>query len=173
MKSLESIVTDVPRLCVGVPDSFTEAELDDFTALVLAGGEVAARGLRERVTGAAYLAFARAGECLVGVAGLKRPEKSYRSRIELSSKEELPAASLPFELGWVFVLPSARGRKISALLCRQLVAHAEQLGIFATSRTDNTPMHRTLDKLGFKRAGQQWPSKDNDAKLALFIRNAV
>lgn len=167
------MATGVPKICVGEPASFAETELDDFTAFVLAGGEVTATGLRGRVARAAHIAFARENECLLGVAGLKKPDQSYRSRVEKSAKTKLPAQTLPLELGWIFVLPSARGRKLSAALCRSLVAQAEGSGIFATSRIDNTPMHRTLEKLSFKRVGQKWPSKENNAKLALFIRNAV
>jgi GNAT superfamily N-acetyltransferase len=165
--------TGVPKVCVGEPASFTATELDDFTAFVLAGGEVAANGLRERVAKAAHIAFARENECLLGVAGLKKPAQGYRGRIERGADTKLPAETLPLELGWVYILPSARGRKLSAALCRPLVALAEGKGIFATSRTDNAPMHRTLEKLGFKRIGQEWPSKNDDAKLALFIRDAV
>lgn len=167
------MATGVPKVCVGEPASFAEADLDDFTAFVLAGGEVTAKGLRERVARAAHIAFARENECLLGVAGLKKPDQSYRTRIEKSANAKLPAETLPLELGWIFVLPSARGRKLSAALCRPLVAEAESRGIFATSRTENTPMHRTLEKLGFKRVGREWPSKENDANLVLFIRNAV
>jgi GNAT superfamily N-acetyltransferase len=171
--SLDGMATGAPKICVGEPASFAEAELDDFTAFVPGGGEVTAKGLRERVGKAAQIAFARENECLVGVAGLKKPDQSYRGRIERSAKAKLPAKTLPLELGWIFVLPSARGRKISGAFCRPLVAQAENSGIFATSRIDNMPMHCALERLGFNRVGREWPSKENNAKLALFIRNAV
>lgn len=162
----------LPRVCVGEPASFTGPEIDDFVALVLAGGEVAAKGLRGRVTNAAHIAYARKNECLLGVAGLKKPSDGHRSEIEKGAGMKLSAESWPLELGWVFVLPSARGRRLAAALCRPLVSLAEGKGIFATSRTDNATMHRTLAKLGFKRVGKEWASKENDAELALFVRNA-
>jgi len=162
-----------PKVCVGEPASFTAAEIDDFVAFVLAGGEVAATGLRDRVIKAAHIAYARENECLLGVAGLKKPSDSHRRDIEKGAGAKLSANSLPLELGWVFILPSARRRKLSAALCRPLVSLAEGKGIFATSRTDNGPMHRTLERLGFKRVGKEWPSKENNAKLALFVRDAV
>ncbi|MGH8195827.1 MAG: GNAT family N-acetyltransferase [Woeseiaceae bacterium] len=161
------------RICVGEPGSFLDTEIDDFVAFVLAGGEVTASGLRDRVNGASHIAYARENECLLGVGGLKKPGGTYRRRIEVDSGAEIASENFPFELGWVFVLPSARGRGLSTALCRALVAPADGKGVFATSRTDNEEMHRTMHKFSFKRVGNAWPSTENDAELALFIRDAV
>ena len=95
------------------PADCTEADLADFASLVLAGGEVSANGLPTRVANAKCLGFLRSDGLLVGVAGLKRPEMSYRNRIAASSKVAIAQDVLPFELGWVFIAPSARGAKLS------------------------------------------------------------
>lgn len=150
-----------------------EGEIDDFVAFVLAGGEVMAEGLRNRVTNAPYIALARENQCLLGVAGLKSPNANYRSRVEKGAGVTLAAESIPFELGWVFVLPSARGRGLSTALCRPLVALAEGKGVFASSRTDNSAMHRTLEKIGFERVGKEWASKENEARLMLFVKKPI
>jgi hypothetical protein len=55
------------------PNSCTGAEIADFVAFVLAGGEVTHHGLEDRVRSAVQLDFLREVECLVGVAALKRP----------------------------------------------------------------------------------------------------
>jgi hypothetical protein len=70
----------------------------------------------------------------------------------------------------VFILPSARERKLSFPLCQPLITAARSLGVFATSRTTLDGMHRTLEKLGFRRTGTEWSSKENEGELALFVR---
>lgn len=149
------------------PSSFSAPEIDDFLAFVLAGGEVTRRGLRERVRNASHIAFARQKKCLIGVAGLKHPADSYRRAVEGSAGFTLPAETFPYELGWIFVLPSARRRGLSTTLCRSLVGCAERRGIFATSR--DPFMQRALERAGFRRVGREWYSKKNRARLALFV----
>jgi hypothetical protein len=155
------------------PADCSTAELDDFVALVRAGNEVDSVGLLKRVKDAHLLAFLRAGECLVGVAGLKFPSKNHRIEVIAGSGAALSAESFPLELGWIFVLPNARGGK-SYPLCSPLVRAAEDKGIFATSRSENGPMHTTLAKLGFSPLGGRWPSELNpDNLLRLFVKHAV
>lgn len=163
----------VPKVCAAEPGAFAPEEIDDFVALVLAGGEVEPNGLRGRVLKAEHIAFLRENDCLLGVGGLKKPSDHYRTEVEQGSKTKLSVEGVPFELGWVFILPSARNRKLSFPLCRALVSAANGKGIFATSRSNNDGMHRTLRKLGFVRVGEEWPSQQNDGNLALFLKNAV
>jgi hypothetical protein len=155
------------------PTTVSDTEIDDFCALVLAGGEVTARGLRDRVASAECLALLRRGGHLVGVAGLKRPGVSYRQRIQKRAAVPLPEGEFVFELGWVFILPSARGEKQSLPLCQPLISAAGTAGVFATSRVSNKGMHATLGKVGFRQAGVQWTSKQSDESLLLFIRPAA
>jgi hypothetical protein len=155
------------------PKEFTPAEIDDFVAFVLAGGEVAKGGLRKLVEGAKCIGFMRRGGCLLGVAGLKRPRPSYRQGVWKKSRIPLPTGALPFELGWVFILPSARGKGLSLRLCQPVVAEAGTSGIFATTRIGNEGMQSTLGKLGFKRTGSEWASKHNEENLVLYIKPGV
>jgi hypothetical protein len=158
------------KVCAGESSAFSPGEIDDFVAFVLAGGEVNAAGLKERVVAAPQLAFLRENDCLLGVGGLKHPSTNHRKEVERGSRSDLSTQSFPFELGWVFILPTARNRKLSFPLCRALVSAANAHGIFATSRTSNIGMHRTLEKLGFVRSGFEWPSRLAGENLALFIR---
>lgn len=155
------------------PSSFASEEIDEFVALVLAGGEVVADGLRDRVLNAECIAFLRDGTYLVGTAGLKRPTKTYRTRVQTNSSVHLSKAAFPFELGWVFVLPRARGQKLSFPLCQAAVSAAGSAGVFATSRSQNPGMHATLRRLGFERVGAPWASERNDDSLVLFTRPAI
>ncbi len=163
----------MPKICAAEPSEFQPREIDDFVAFVLAGGEVLPDGLRGRVTRAHSIAFLREGECLLGVGGLKQPSENHRNEVANGAKTELSPKDYPFELGWVFILPSARGRKLSFPLCEPLVTAANGKGVFATSRVNKEGMHITLGKLGFVRTGAEWPSTQNDGNLALFLKRAV
>lgn len=155
-----------------VPKDCSEVEIADFVSLVLAGGEVTAHGLGDRVLRAECISYLRYKSCLVGVAGLKRPSQNHRSEVSRWSGLTLPEVSYPFELGWVFILPSARGKKLSLPLCTPLVEIAGSHGLFATSKTDNRGMHMTLQKLGFVSAGASYKSAHGDHRLQLFVRVA-
>ena len=155
-----------------LPKNCSEVEIADFVSLVLAGGEVTAHGLGDRVRRAECISFLRYKSCLVGVAGLKRPTQNHRSEVSRWSGVTLPEELYPFELGWVFILPSARGKKLSLPLCTPLVEIAGSHGMFATSKTDNRGMHMTLQKLGFVSAGTSYKSPHGDHRLQLFVRVA-
>lgn len=155
------------------PQQFSSEEIDDFVSFVLAGGEVTAAGLRDHVMKAECIAFLRYANCLVGVAGLKLPRSTYRARVQNSSGFSISKEAFPFELGWVFILPSMRGRKMSLPLCQPVVAAAGPSGVFATSRAENFGMHTTLKNLGFAQAGTEWRSRQAKENLMLFVRDAV
>ena len=163
---------NAPPSTVKSPSICTQSELGDFVAFVLAGGEVDPVGLPERVKNAHSLAFLRAGNCLIGVAGLKLLSKNRLNEVSSGAGVNLSEQDFSLELGWVFVLPSARGGK-SYPLCAPLVSAAQGAGIFATSRSGNTPMHTTLKKMGFTRQGGEWPSGQNPDNLRLFSKHAA
>ena len=154
---------------VKLPSECSDEEIEAFCTFVASGGEVALRGLEGRVRGAALLSFLWQSGDLVGVAGLKHPTANHRAEVETGSGKALDAAEIPLELGWVYVRPEQRGGK-SMALCTPLLERIRSVGVFATSRADNAPMHSTLSKLGFERSGGDWPSGLNPAKLLLFVR---
>ncbi len=155
------------------PSDCHDTEIGDFMALVLAGGEVKPQGLEGRIRSAVSLVFLTVGCCLCGVAGLKLPEASYRKRVSSNSTIALPEHQFPYELGWVFIMPSARGRRFSVDLTRTALASAGTDGVFSTSRTDNPDMHATLAKFQFVPAGKSWASDRDDHKVQLFVRHAA
>ena len=155
---------------VGPPNTFTDDHIDRFKSLVLAGGEVAEHGLRDLILAANWLAFGWEDDQLLGIAGLKNPKLSYRDRISKSSGVALKVDELPLEFGWVFIEHIGRGRGLSLPLGQSLIEATNRQGVFATSRSDNLRMHKTLNKLGFTRMGTEWPSKQNDGMVCLFVR---
>lgn len=157
---------------MGPPAQFSPDELAEFVDLVTAGGEVTRDGLLRHVGDAQCLGFMRLENVLVGVAGLKTPRDSYRDRIQQSASVALTNAAFPYELGWIFIAPNARGKNLSYPLCAAVVAGAGAAGVIATSRADNEGMHRTLFRLGFVQQGASWPSRQSDGALSLFIKPA-
>ncbi|MGZ8095670.1 MAG: GNAT family N-acetyltransferase [Methylosarcina sp.] len=153
------------------PNECTANELQDFTALVLAGGEVTAVGLETRIKKAKALLFLQQSDCLKGIAAVKHPESSYKERAFKKAHATEKADQFPFELGWVFVLPSLRGAGFSHKLVESALAVANGQAMFATSRADNTPMHKTLEKHGFMRHGKAYASNRGNQQLVLFVRS--
>lgn len=163
---------DALRVDVKSPGDCSDEEIEAFRALVASGGEVMEAGLEGRVRAGELLSFMWRGVELIGVAGLKHPSPNHRSEVAAGSSVSLKAAHFPLELGWVYVLPAHWGGR-SMPLCSPLVERVGAKGIFATSRANNEPMHRTLQKLGFHRVGGEWPSGQNPANLWLFARAAA
>jgi predicted GNAT family N-acyltransferase len=155
------------------PKDCDAKQIGDFIALVLAGGEVTPKGLEDRVRSAARLFFLDVGCCLCGIAALKRPEQNYRKHVSTKSTVSLSEKDYPFELGWVFVMPSARGRKFSGDLTRAALAVAGDKSVFATSRIDNSSMHASLVKCGFVSVGVPYGSDRGDYQLQVFVRRAA
>lgn len=163
----------MPELVVKSPSDCTNIEIGAFIAFVRAGGEVSIQGLAEHIRGAAALVFARVDGSVVGVAALKQPQASYRRRVSSESGAPISAAEFPYELGWVYVLPEARGKGLSHLLSQAALAEGKGAGVFATSRTDNIAMHRTLAKVGFVATGNSFVSGRGKHSLQVFIRHAA
>jgi GNAT superfamily N-acetyltransferase len=163
----------MPELIVKSPAECTNLEIGAFIAFVRAGGEVSTQGLPERIRGAAALAFARVDGLVVGVAALKQPQASYRRRVSTESGAALSAQEFPFELGWVYVSPELRGNGFSFLLSQAALAESNAAGVFATSRTDNIAMHRSLAKLGFEVTGNPFLSGRGKHSLQVFSRHAA
>lgn len=154
------------------PSACTKSELEGFAALVLAGGEASPVGLLKRVRNAHLLSFMRLNGGMIGVAGLKFPSPNHRNEVARGARVAFAVDEFPLELGWVSVLPSARGGK-SYALCEPLVFAARHKGVFATTRAGNLPMHSTLAKLGFAQVGADWRSELNPDNLWLFLKYAA
>ena len=160
------------KVTVLKPTDCENGLIGDFMSLVLAGGEVAEEGLEKRIRSAERLVLLSVCSCLSGISALKRPEQSYRKHVSSRSGVPLPQSEYPFELGWVFVMPSARGRGFSADLTRAALSAAAGRGVFATSRTDNHPMHASLAKFDFMPTGHPYASTRGTHHLQLFLRQA-
>ncbi|HTQ13444.1 MAG TPA: GNAT family N-acetyltransferase [Rhizomicrobium sp.] len=161
-----------PELYHKAPAKCSPPERAEFAALVLKGGEVNPKGLQARISRAAQLVFLKQDNKLQGIAAIKRPLDGYRISVSGKSGVALPSAQFPYELGWVFVEPPARGNGYSHALVKCALAPLAHTGLFATSRSDNAPMHRTLCAFGFVAQGKTYRSMRKGHDLKLFVRLA-
>jgi len=135
-----------------------------------AGGEVDGAVLEDRIRNAKHLIFLFQGSCLVGITALKNPLVSYRRSVSAKAGVKLDTSEFPYELGYVFVLPSARDARLSRPLVEAALKASNGAGVFATSRNDNVAMHRTLVRFGFAAVGHSYRSDRGNHELQLFIR---
>jgi len=156
-------------IAVKKPNECSETELKDFAAFVCAGGEVTAAGLGERIRKAEALVFLSQEGCLKGIAAIKNPEREYKNGVFQKAHATVQASEFPFELGWVFVLPSSRLAGLSHKLVKSALAAASGRRLFATSHSNNIHMHKVLKAHGFSCHGEAYLSGRCNRELLLFI----
>jgi hypothetical protein len=152
------------------PAECSERELIDFKKLVSEGGEVGGATLEEGIRRAKALVFMMHEGKLKGVTGLKVPAASYRSSVATKSGAALPAATISFELGWVYIVPSAQGNHLCRPMVQAAIKCANGAGMFATSRQSKAAMHFVLTTESFVQTGNGYLAADGKEKLLLFVR---
>lgn len=151
------------------PAACTAGECRDFARLVRQGFEGSDDGLTDRIEKAHLLAFHYVtGERLAAVAALKAPGERYRSDVFEKAGVAASSGDYQFELGWVYVVPSHRGKQVAEGLCRQLLSCVPTSRVFATTRISNAFMIKILLSLGFERAGKPYLRRND--KLIVFLR---
>ena len=144
--------------------------IDVFETLVRDGGEVAGAGLCGRIKNAHALVFARDGSDVIGVGALKKPVATYRDGVFRKAALAGSGALYEREVGWLFVIAPRRGEGLGRLLTKACVDATSGRSVYATSSAKNTRMHGLLEETGFCRAGQPYPSDQDDDTLVLFVR---
>ena len=152
------------------PANFSDLELEEFCQLVRSGNEVDDGGLERRVRSAFRLSFMRDHDRLMGVAAIKNPASTYQYRVFQSAGVQKGDYSKLFELGWIMIDPVARGRGYSSVLVESALSECGSSVVFATSRVENLPMHRTLSRFGFRPLGTDFFSPRGNRTLRLLIR---
>jgi GNAT superfamily N-acetyltransferase len=154
------------------PTACSSAESAAFRDLVVQGDEVDPDGLEGRIQKAKALVFGTCDDLLVGVAAVKCQERNYRHGIFQKAGISDLAGRYVYELGWIFVVPEFRGKGFSVALVEKSLASFGAENVYSTSKTSNTPMHRTLLKFGFSAEGNPWRSKRGPYDLAMYLRPA-
>lgn len=153
------------------PSKCDKHELESFEALVRKGEEVTGNGLTERIRKAAFLMFlTNADGALIGVSALKHPNPGYRAKVFQSARSELRPDNFGLELGWIYVVESERGKRLSHALVEQLLPYAKAERVYATTRKLNLAMICTNEHYGFRREGIPYSSEDGQYDLLLFVR---
>lgn len=152
------------------PDSCLPERLAEFRQLVLEGGQVARQSLPGLLERATALAFVLLEDSVVGVGALKRPNPSYRNNVFAKAKSSLAPAKFDFELGWIYLTPSARSKRLTTPMVKSLLRYAKGRPVYATSRVNKIEMHASLEHSGFTREGSLYPSQEDATDIQLFIR---
>lgn len=145
-----------PPVCIKNALSMSKQELDQYEALVLKGGEVTADGLRARLEVASFLAFVCLGSRMVAIGAIKRASAKHIQVVADNSGFDL--RSYRGELGYLYVEPECRRRHFCSRITEGLL-HTFADPVFATTRIDNTTVHRLLAKYAFVRRGNTWGSE--------------
>lgn len=154
------------------PSQVDAADAELFQRTVVDAGEVNPATLPDLYRRAHLVCFAQLGGQLAGVAALKRPNPGHRAEVFRQAQSTLNSVAFPYEIGWFHVIDGFRGRRISSRMMDQLVQHAEDASVYATSRIDNHPMHAVLTTHGgFVREGSEFESERGDTRLCLFVRH--
>ena len=156
---------------VGPLTDFSPEQMTRFAELVARGDEVDSVRLVQRIKSQGqWLACYVVEERLIGVGAVKRPLATYRTKVSAGSGVDLRQEDYPFELGWIFVDETFRRKGLSRAMCEALLALVSDSGIFATTRIDNEAMGRSLERLGFGRAGTPYKSLRGQYSLQLWLR---
>jgi RimJ/RimL family protein N-acetyltransferase len=143
--------------------------LAEFRRKVADGGEVNTKPLASLTSNALVLGFARYGDVLIGVGAIKRPYGQYRDRVFEKAASVLNPSDFDFELGWFYIDPAHRGKRLTSSLVSALLPLLLEAPAYATSRTDNVRMHSSLRSAGFREEGTPYQSKDAGVQLQLFV----
>jgi RimJ/RimL family protein N-acetyltransferase len=151
-------------------DALSAAERQRFQELVIKGGEVGGAALETNISSARILIVIREQGVICGVGALKRPQDSYREKVIKKAELALASANYPYELGYIFIEPSLRGRGLSHGLLATALDHSDGAGVFATVRTDNAAMRASLEAAGFTPAGRIYEGREKDRKIGVLLR---
>lgn len=153
------------------PNEYSSQEFDQILSLILSGEEVSEAGLRRRVENCERIVTIFEDNIIVGVAALKRPLSSYRDKIQQKAGVSLHLEDYPYELGYIVVSKTSRGRGYSIYLVNAALSEKKESGVFAASRHSNKAMHKTLDKFNFEKVGQRYLSENKKSEIQLFLRS--
>jgi ribosomal protein S18 acetylase RimI-like enzyme len=141
------------------PIECSSEELELAKKLVLAGKQVAADGLDERLMKCKALGFFYADNELVGVSAIK--EKREESVKRTQKKAKIKGKEIPtLELGYSYTKPEFRGQGINKKLNDELLELVANKKIYAT--TDNDTLRKYLATKGFKKIGESFKGNFNE-----------
>lgn len=150
------------------PKDCQESEIDAFYSLVAEGGEVITNGLHARIKEAESLVFVRIEGAIVGIGAIKKPSSNYFSSVFNKAEVPFKVPDFTFELGWIYVTPSARGKGLGNKIMIQLTETLGNRICFATTRAANQAMESLFKTYSFNQLGKKYKSINGDYFLVLY-----
>jgi hypothetical protein len=147
-----------------VGKDLTPDEIKACVAVLSEGGAVDLKIAERELPHAVTVAILWAGRDIVGVGAIKQQRPHYVKRIASASGFAFNANT--HELGYVAVLEAHRGGQSKRIVDSMLATF--QGPLWAT--TFNDRMKSTLEHRGFVRRGKEWPSKNGEHQVSLWIR---
>ncbi|PNQ76465.1 hypothetical protein BA950_08370 [Erythrobacter sp. SAORIC-644] len=152
------------------PKECSDSEIDHFVELVSMGGEVV-EGARARIMRARALGFLEYEHVPVGVAAIKSPLKSYKTKVFGAAGSEYSIDEFSHELGWIYLKENHRGKGLITPLIENMLKEVENTPVFATTRSSNIVMQQILKHFAFKRSGKPYRSvKSPDELIRLLLK---
>ncbi len=164
---------EIYKYVVKRPDECKPSEIDKFHELVLKGGKVQKKGLKERIQNCLILGFCVNSGEIIGISSIKRPQKSYVEKIINKAKLDRKWNELEYEIGYSFTEKEFRRNGISSQLKTSLIEQVKKIGGKFFSTTAIASSQRFLEEKGFKQVGEIYDG-DNDKDLKyyeLIIKN--
>ena len=156
------------RTIIKAPADCSQEELATFEKLVLEGGEVASKGLSNRIKLAYKLIFIEINNECVSVGALKCPNENYKNKVFLKAGVAAESASYQYELGYLYTSPASRGSGVGSFLMKSICNALNGQSCFATTRENNKAMHHLFGKSSFSKLGEAYKSDKGDYYLGLF-----
>jgi len=147
-------------------DLMSKNRLDEFVALVGAGGAIEEESIRQGLPSAQSVAFIERDGKMIAAAAVKKPTSHHVETVARQSHYNLPA-TLP-EIGYVVVASDWQGGRLSWLVFDKALELCNECA-FAT--TSEPKIKSLLASRAFRWVGVEWPSSLDQSKLlSLWIR---
>lgn len=141
------------------PTEISEKHLQQIIDLVVTGGQIKHKGLREKFLRADLIAYQIQVNDIICTATLKNPNSSYRTKVFNSAKAE-KSSLYEKELGYIATHPDFEGQGHCKKLLKYFIPKISKHTIFATTR--KPAMVHILEKFGFHQTGKIY---NHDLKL--------
>lgn len=125
------------------PEEIPAHVLQQIQNLIIKGGAVGEKYIRDHLRNAFLIAYATAKDRVVGTVTLKQPKEEYRKKIESATGLDLSGY---LERGYHSVEPEYRNRDIADTLIRGLIQRSKGMKTYVTISMDNLPPLRLAQK---------------------------
>lgn len=144
----------------------SEYEINMFHDLVVKGGKVKLKGLRERILNCKLLAFCyNNSNEIIAISSIKRPQKSYILKVIENARLDRLHTDLQFELGYSFTEVEYRRKGINGYLKKYLLDEIKTENCLVFSTTAITTSQIFLENNGFICYGKSYDGEnDKDIK---------